>query len=94
MKTEKIEIDVVGLHTDTKAYRYIVYYDNKVIFWVRGNIQNMENLLKALSGDKNLKLNVNMHVYCADCGAKFKTFAQLRKHMKATGHTDAPKAVK
>lgn len=72
---EKIKIDVVGLHTDTKAYRYI---------------QDMENLLKALSGDKNLKLNVNMHVYCADCGAKFKTFAQLQKHMKATGHTDAP----
>ena len=79
MKTNKIEIDVVGLHTDTKAYRFI---------------QNMEGLLKAVSGNKNLKLNVAMHVYCADCGAKFKTFAQLRKHMKATGHTDAPKAVK
>ena len=79
MKTNKIEIDVVCLHTDTAAYRFI---------------QNMESLLKAVSGNKNLKLNVAMHVYCADCGAKFKTFAQLRKHMKATGHTDAPKAVK
>ena len=79
MKIERIEIDVVGVHTDTKAYRFI---------------QNMENLLKALSGNKNLKLDVSMHVYCAECGAEFKTFAQLRKHMKATGHTDAPKAIK
>ncbi len=72
----KINIDVKGVHTEKEAKEFI---------------KNFEGLLKNVSGDKSLKFKVSVQVYCADCGAKFKTFAQLRKHMKATGHKDVPK---
>lgn len=78
MKKEKINIDVVGVHTEKETNEYI---------------KNFEELLKAFSGNKSLKFKVTIQVYCADCGSKFKTFMQLRKHMKATGHKDIPKKV-
>jgi hypothetical protein len=74
----KINVDVIGVHTEKSAEKFI---------------KNFEGLLKSLNGDKSLKFKVSVQVYCADCGAKFKTFAQLRKHMKATGHKDIPKRV-
>ena len=79
MKKEKIKINLIGVHTEKETNEFI---------------KNFEKLLKNFSGDKSLKFKVGVQVYCADCGVKFKTFAQLRKHMKATGHKDIPKATK
>jgi hypothetical protein len=74
MKAEGIKIKVIGVQTGKEANRYT---------------KCMEDLLKALSGDKNLKLKVAItRIYCATCNTEFKTFVQLRKHIKATGHTD------
>ena len=74
----KKEINIKGVHTKKEVDEFI---------------KNFEELLKNASGDKSLKFKVAMQVYCADCRAKFKTFAQLRKHMKATGHKDVSKKV-
>ena len=74
----KINIDVKGVHTEKRAEKFI---------------KKFEGLLKSLNDDKSLKFKISVQAYCADCGAKFKTFAQLRKHMKATGHKDIPKKV-
>lgn len=75
---EGIIIDIKGVHTEKEANEFI---------------KNFKGLLKDFSGDKSLKFEVAIQVYCADCEAEFKTFAQLRKHMKATGHKDIPKRV-
>ena len=78
---EGIIVNIKGVHTEKEANEFI---------------KNFEELLKDFSGDKSLKFKVAIvaiQVYCADCGAEFKTFAQLQKHMKATGHKDIPKKV-
>ncbi len=73
-----IKINLKGVHTEKETNEFI---------------KNFEDLLKNFSGDKSLKFKVGVQVYCADCEEKFKTFTELRKHMKATGHKDIPKKV-
>lgn len=58
-------------------------------------MKNFEDLLKDVSGDKNLKVeHFIVRIYCATCGSKFKTFMQLQKHLKATRHRAIPKTVR
>lgn len=70
---KEITVDVKGVHSQKKTNEFI---------------KNFENLLKYISENKNLKINVVVQVYCADCNRKFNTFIGLRKHMKITGHKD------
>ena len=73
-----IKINLKGVHTEKETNEFI---------------KNFEELLKNFSGDKSLKFKVAIQVYCADCGTEFKTFAQLRNHIRKTGHKDIPKKV-
>ena len=73
-----IKVNIKGVHTKKETIEFI---------------KNFEELLKDFSGDKSLKFKVGVQVYCADCRTKFKTFTQLRKHMKETGHKDVSKKV-
>jgi len=68
----KLEVRAVGVQTE-KDFNSIS--------------NGMVGLLKAFGG-KNLKVKVTRTIFCNDCKRQFKSFIELRKHLKKTGHKD------
>ena len=91
MKTEKIEIDVVGLHTDTKAYRYIDKQFNAILDG-KINLLDMDYYLNRLAqsqaafaeetaqlGNAALTTQSQLNYYSAQIEAHAKAIVKLNK---------------